>query len=254
MHACRTPSACLPPVGWPERRALLRSAHALARSPPPALPCPALPARAPPAAAAARCRTWCLLPTPPRSTTFCRSTQRRKVGRGGREACKGGWGAPPGWGSRWRVRAASGCPSPAACRPRRLLPNVAPLPLCTASLPPPPADIERPVGVLVVKVVEATRVPRMDFLTKSQPFVELWVRWCVALHAACLAQPAWLRCSRRLAEAHARLSGQLLAPCCLGTPCPLSPGSSRSAAGALQPEAVHGGQGVDQAPAVGRDL
>jgi hypothetical protein len=33
-------------------------------------------------------------------------------------------------------------------------------------------DLEVPVGVLAVEVVEAKKVPKMDFLSKSQPFVE----------------------------------------------------------------------------------
>lgn len=32
------------------------------------------------------------------------------------------------------------------------------------------------MGVLVVEVAEAVHVPRMDFLTKSSPFVELYCR------------------------------------------------------------------------------
>jgi hypothetical protein len=35
-----------------------------------------------------------------------------------------------------------------------------------------PADIEKPVGVLSVEVVEARKVPKMDFFTRSSPFVE----------------------------------------------------------------------------------
>ncbi|PRW58761.1 DNA polymerase kappa [Chlorella sorokiniana] len=41
---------------------------------------------------------------------------------------------------------------------------------------PEAQDLERPVGVLAVEVVEATKVPRMDFFTRSSPFVELYVR------------------------------------------------------------------------------
>ena len=37
---------------------------------------------------------------------------------------------------------------------------------------PSGADIETPTGVLVLEVVEAKHVPRMDFLSKSNPFVE----------------------------------------------------------------------------------
>ncbi|PSC76727.1 Extended synaptotagmin-3 [Micractinium conductrix] len=37
-------------------------------------------------------------------------------------------------------------------------------------------DIECPTGVLSLEVVEAVKVPRMDFLTKSSPFIELYVR------------------------------------------------------------------------------
>jgi hypothetical protein len=46
---------------------------------------------------------------------------------------------------------------------------------CRAVLPPLlpfPADLESPTGVLVLEVVEAKRVPRMDLLTRSSPFVE----------------------------------------------------------------------------------
>ncbi|EFN57550.1 hypothetical protein CHLNCDRAFT_143184 [Chlorella variabilis] len=41
---------------------------------------------------------------------------------------------------------------------------------------PQAADIQSPVGVLVVEVEEARKVPRMDFFTRSSPYVELYVR------------------------------------------------------------------------------
>lgn len=44
--------------------------------------------------------------------------------------------------------------------------------LLSALSPPLPADLESPTGVLVVEVVEAKRVPRMDLLSRSSPFVE----------------------------------------------------------------------------------
>eukprot|EP00887_Chlorella_sp_A99_P000505 scaffold17.g505.t1 len=37
-------------------------------------------------------------------------------------------------------------------------------------------DVEKPVGALVVQVVEAVRVPKMDLMSYSQPFVEMFVR------------------------------------------------------------------------------
>lgn len=53
------------------------------------------------------------------------------------------------------------------------------MPLREANLPwpacppvPLPADIQSPVGVLVVEVEEARKVPRMDFFTRSSPYVE----------------------------------------------------------------------------------
>jgi hypothetical protein len=35
-----------------------------------------------------------------------------------------------------------------------------------------PADIECPTGVLLLKVIEATKVPKMDLFSRSSPFVE----------------------------------------------------------------------------------
>ncbi|KAL4425484.1 hypothetical protein ABPG75_009500 [Micractinium tetrahymenae] len=41
---------------------------------------------------------------------------------------------------------------------------------------PEAQDLETPVGVLSVEVVEARKVPKMDLLTRSSPFVEMFVR------------------------------------------------------------------------------
>ncbi|KAI3438809.1 hypothetical protein D9Q98_001226 [Chlorella vulgaris] len=41
---------------------------------------------------------------------------------------------------------------------------------------PEAADIECPTGVLLLKVIEATKVPKMDLFSRSSPFVEFFVR------------------------------------------------------------------------------
>ena len=49
--------------------------------------------------------------------------------------------------------------------------------LCQSRAPAAPSlhthtDVEKPVGVLEVTLVEAKRVPKMDLFTNSSPFVE----------------------------------------------------------------------------------
>lgn len=44
------------------------------------------------------------------------------------------------------------------------------------ALDPGAADINRPVGLLTVRVVEAKKVPKMDLIGATDGFVELYVR------------------------------------------------------------------------------
>ena len=66
---------------------------------------------------------------------------------------------PPSMPSRWRKRGCRGC------RPY-VLPDKYVVKLTDAEL-----GVEPPKGILFVKLIEASNVPRMDMLSKSDPYV-----------------------------------------------------------------------------------